>query len=123
MENHNTGTINSSARYCLVKPGDKVRITKTHRAGIHQFVFCVGFLFIIFFYIVQNNSGQMPARLITDKAGRSFRQLKIPIAREAFDFSHIGGKMGIYTDLAAELRDINPDIEGIREDETNDGEI
>lgn len=34
MENHNTGTINSSARYCLAKPGDKVRITKTHRAGI-----------------------------------------------------------------------------------------
>lgn len=30
MENHDTGTINSSARYCLAKPGDKVRITKTH---------------------------------------------------------------------------------------------
>lgn len=29
MENHDTSTINSSARYCLVKPGDKVRITKT----------------------------------------------------------------------------------------------
>lgn len=25
MEIHNTSTINSSARYCLVKPGDKVR--------------------------------------------------------------------------------------------------
>lgn len=40
MENHDTGTINSSARYCLVKPGDKVRITKTHRAGIRQYAAC-----------------------------------------------------------------------------------
>lgn len=47
MENHNTGTINSSARYCLVKPGDKVRITKTHRAGIHQYLACEGDTFII----------------------------------------------------------------------------
>lgn len=81
------------------------------------------FLFIIPLCIVQNNSGQLPAGRVTDKAGRSFRQLKIPIAREAFDFSYIGGKMGIYTDLAAEMRELNPDIEGIREEETNDGEI
>lgn len=47
MENHNTGTINSSARYCLVKPGDKVRITKTHRAGIHQYLACEGDTFVI----------------------------------------------------------------------------
>lgn len=47
MENHNTGTINSSARYCLVKPGDKVRITKTHRAGIHQYAACEGDTFVI----------------------------------------------------------------------------
>lgn len=42
MENHDTSTINSSARYCLAKPGDKVRITKTHRAGIHQYAACEG---------------------------------------------------------------------------------
>ena len=47
MKNHNTGTINSSARYCLVKPGDKVRITKTHRAGIRQYAACEGDTFII----------------------------------------------------------------------------
>lgn len=47
MENHNTGTINSSARYCLVKPGDKVRITKTHRAGIRQYAACEGDTFVI----------------------------------------------------------------------------
>ena len=81
------------------------------------------FLFIIPLCIVQNNSGQLPAGRVTDKAGRSFRQLKIPIAHKAFDFSHIGGKMGRYTDLAAEMRELNPDIEGIREEETNDGEI
>ena len=67
------------------------------------------FLFIIPLCIVQNNSGQLPAGRVTDKAGRSFRRLKIP--------------MGIYTDLAAEMRELNPDIEGIREEETNDGEI
>lgn len=47
MENHDTGPINSSARYCLVKPGDKVRITKTHRAGIHQYSACEGDTFVI----------------------------------------------------------------------------
>lgn len=47
MENHNTGIINSSARYCLVKPGDKVRITKTHRAGILQYAACEGDTFVI----------------------------------------------------------------------------
>lgn len=47
MENHNTGTINSSARYCLAKPGDKVRITKTHRAGIRQYAACEGDTFVI----------------------------------------------------------------------------
>ena len=47
MKNHNTGTINSSARYCLVKPGDKVRITKTHRAGIRQYAACEGDTFVI----------------------------------------------------------------------------
>lgn len=47
MENHNTSTINSSARYCLVKPGDKVRITKTHRAGIRQYAACEGDTFVI----------------------------------------------------------------------------
>lgn len=47
MENHDTSTINSFARYCLAKPGDKVRITKTHRAGIHQYAACEGDTFII----------------------------------------------------------------------------
>ena len=47
MENHDTSTINSSVRYCLVKPGDKVRITKTHRADIHQYSACEGDTFII----------------------------------------------------------------------------
>ena len=47
MKNHNTGTINSSARYCLVKPGDKVRITKTHRAGIRKYAACEGDTFVI----------------------------------------------------------------------------
>ena len=47
MKNHNTGTINSSARYCLVKPGDKVRSTKTHRAGIRQYAACEGDTFVI----------------------------------------------------------------------------
>lgn len=47
MKTHNTGTINSSARYCLAKPGDKVRITKTHRAGIRQYAACEGDTFII----------------------------------------------------------------------------
>lgn len=51
MENHNTGTINSSVRdcmgYCLAKPGDKVRITKTHRAGIRQYAACEGDTFVI----------------------------------------------------------------------------
>ena len=47
MENHNTGTINSSARYCLAKPGDKVRIIKTHWADIHQYAACEGDTFII----------------------------------------------------------------------------
>lgn len=51
MENHNTGTINSSVKDCmgyyLVKPGDKVRITKTHRAGIHQYAACEGDTFVI----------------------------------------------------------------------------
>lgn len=47
MKNHNTGTINSSARYCLVKPGDKVRITKTHWAGIRQYLACEGDTFVI----------------------------------------------------------------------------
>ena len=47
MKNHNTGTINSSARYCLVKPGDKVRITKPHRAGIRQYAACEGDTFVI----------------------------------------------------------------------------
>lgn len=47
MKNHNTSTINSSARYCLVKPGDKVRITKTHRAGIRQYAACEGDTFVI----------------------------------------------------------------------------
>lgn len=51
MENHNTGTINSSVKdcmgYCLVKPGDKVRITKTHRAGIRQYAACEGDTFVI----------------------------------------------------------------------------
>ena len=47
MKNHNTGTINSSARYCLAKPGDKVRITKTHWAGIRQYLACEGDTFVI----------------------------------------------------------------------------
>lgn len=47
MKTHNTSTINSSARYCLAKPGDKVRITKTHRAGIRQYAACEGDTFVI----------------------------------------------------------------------------
>lgn len=49
MENHNTGTINSSARYCLVKPGDKVRITKTHwpARAMRQYSACEGDTFVI----------------------------------------------------------------------------
>ena len=47
MKTHNTDTINSSARYCLAKPGDKVRITKTHRAGIRQYAACEGDTFVI----------------------------------------------------------------------------
>lgn len=47
MENHDTSTINSSARYYLAKPGDKVRITKTHRAGIRQYATCEGDTFVI----------------------------------------------------------------------------
>lgn len=49
MENHNTGTINSSARYCLVKPGDKVRITKTHwpARAMRQYSPCEGDTFVI----------------------------------------------------------------------------
>lgn len=50
-ETHNTSTINGSVKdymgYCLAKPGDKVRITKTHRAGIHQYLACEGDTFII----------------------------------------------------------------------------
>lgn len=50
-EGHNTGTINSSARdcmgYCLAKPGDQVRIAKTHRAGIRQYAACEGDTFVI----------------------------------------------------------------------------
>ena len=33
--------------YCLAKPGDRVRITKTHRAGINQYAACEGDTFII----------------------------------------------------------------------------
>lgn len=33
--------------YCLAKPGDRVRITKTHRAGIRQYAACEGDTFII----------------------------------------------------------------------------
>ena len=47
MKTHNTSTINSSARYCLAKPGDKVRITKTHWAGIRQYLACEGDTFVI----------------------------------------------------------------------------
>lgn len=47
MKTHNTSTINSPARYCLAKPGDKVRITKTHWAGIRQYLACEGDTFVI----------------------------------------------------------------------------
>lgn len=40
-------TIRDTMGYCLVKPGDKVRITKTHRAGIHQYAACEGDTFVI----------------------------------------------------------------------------
>ena len=33
--------------YCLAKPGDRVRITKTHRAGIRQYAACEGDTFIL----------------------------------------------------------------------------
>lgn len=33
--------------YCLAKPGDRVRITKTHRAGIRQYAACEGDTFVI----------------------------------------------------------------------------
>lgn len=50
-ETHNTSTINGSVKdymgYCLAKPGDKVRITKTHRAGIRQYAACEGDTFVI----------------------------------------------------------------------------
>jgi hypothetical protein len=37
-ETHNTGTINSSARYCLVKPGDKVRITFNKNVEFNEWI-------------------------------------------------------------------------------------
>ena len=81
------------------------------------------FLFIISLCIVQNNSGQLPAGRVTDKAGRSFRQLKIPLRIRHLISVILGAKWEYITDLAAEMRELNPDIEGIREEETNDGEI
>lgn len=33
--------------YCLAKPGDRVRITKTHRAGKNQYSVCEGDTFVI----------------------------------------------------------------------------
>lgn len=33
--------------HCLAKPGDRVRITKTHRAGIRQYAACEGDTFVI----------------------------------------------------------------------------
>lgn len=49
-EKHYTGSIkdciDGSAR-CLVKPSDRVRITKTHRAGINQYAACEGDTFVI----------------------------------------------------------------------------
>ena len=49
MKTHNTSTINSSARYCLAKPGDKVRITKTHwpARAMRQYSPCEGDTFVI----------------------------------------------------------------------------
>lgn len=40
-------TIRDTMGHCLVKPGDKVRITKTHRAGKNQYSACEGDTFVI----------------------------------------------------------------------------
>jgi hypothetical protein len=40
-------TIRDTLGYCLAKPGDRVRITKTHRAGIRQYAACEGDTFVI----------------------------------------------------------------------------
>lgn len=67
-ETHNTSTINGSVKdymgYCLAKPGDKVRITKTHRAGIHQYLACEGDTFIITKVVDNQIPYGPPARLL-----------------------------------------------------------
>lgn len=74
MENHDTGTINSSARYCLAKPGDKVRITKTHRADIRQYAACEGDTFIITKVV----DGQIPyGRWLQPSGMLAVRELKL----------------------------------------------
>ena len=74
MKNHNTGTINSSARYCLVKPGDKVRITKTHRAGIRQYAACEGDTFVI----TKVTDDQIPyGRLLQPSGVLAAKELKL----------------------------------------------
>lgn len=40
-------TIRDTMGYCLAKPGDRVRITKTHRAGKNQYSACEGDTFVI----------------------------------------------------------------------------
>lgn len=40
-------TIRDTMGHCLAKPGDRVRITKTHRAGKNQYSACEGDTFVI----------------------------------------------------------------------------
>lgn len=46
-EKHYTGSAKDCMGYCLAKPGDRVRITKTHQAGINQYAACEGDTFVI----------------------------------------------------------------------------
>lgn len=74
MKTHNTSTINSSARYCLAKPGDKVRITKTHWAGIRQYLVCEGDTFVI----TKVTDDQIPyGRLLQPSGVLAAKELKL----------------------------------------------
>ena len=74
MKTHNTSTINSSARYCLAKPGDKVRITKTHWAGIRQYLACEGDTFVI----TKVTDDQIPyGRLLQPSGVLAAKELKL----------------------------------------------
>lgn len=47
MEKHYTGSAKDCTGYYLAKPGDRVRITKTHRASINRYAACEGDTFVI----------------------------------------------------------------------------